>query len=207
MDVRTRKIRVRLSPTDRRAQLLRCAIGALAQHGVARATHAHVAERAGVSVAAVHSYFRTRGDLVNATLAAVATSLLQITERVAAQKLSAQASLSLMVAGFDAAARQDPDVVKVWLDWSTGFRDEVWQGYMQMQERVLADVRSALARGKRQGELSQRLNVRAAARLFVGGGRTVALARFSGASETEIGILIDHLVQSVTSIGLAARTP
>ena len=44
-------------------------------------------------------------------------------------------------------------------------------------------VRKALARGKRTGTLSPRLNTAAAARLFVGGGPTIALARFAGASE------------------------
>ncbi len=171
---------------------------------MARATHAHVADRAGVSVAAVHSYFRTRHDLIEATLATVASLLLRITAEVAARKLPARESLALMAAGFDAAARRDPDVVKVWLDWSTGFRAEVWPSYLEMQERALADVRSALTRGKRRGELSARLNVKAAARLFVGGGRTIALARFSGAGEREIAVLIHHLVLGVTSIGLTA---
>lgn len=193
--------RTRLSPADRHAQLLRCAINALAEHGVVRATHAHVASRAGVSVAAVHAYFRTREDLVVATLSALEAPLLRITAEVAAMKLSARESLARMVAGFDHAARTDPDSIKVWLDWSTGFRADVWPRYLEMQERILADVRTALARGKRSGELSTALNVRAAARLFVGGGRTVAFARFAGASEDEITTLIDQLVRSIVSIG------
>ena len=67
----TRPARTRLPPEQRRTQLLTCAIAAAAEHGLARVTHAHVAERAGVSVSAVHSYFRTRDDLVGATLAEV----------------------------------------------------------------------------------------------------------------------------------------
>lgn len=107
-----------------------------------------------------------------------------------------------MVAGFDQAARDDSGSIKVWLDWSTGFRADVWLRYLEMQERILVDVRSALARGKRSRELSAQLNVRAAARLFVGGGRTVAFSRFAGASEDEIETLIDHLVRGVISIGI-----
>src|SRR5690606_8975199 len=73
-----RTARTRLAPSARRAQLLECALAAFAEHGVARATHSHVAERAGVSVPAVHSYFRTREDLVAAVLDEVEAYLLDI---------------------------------------------------------------------------------------------------------------------------------
>lgn len=196
-------IRTRLSPEDRKAQLLRCSISAFADHGVARATHAHVAKRAGVSVTAVHSYFRARKDLVAATLSAVESYLLAITASADALKLSAHEALTVMVTGFDQAAQDNPDVIKVWLDWSTGFRADVWPRYLQMQEHLHSHARRALARGKRRNELSPLLNVKAAARLFVGGGHTVALMRFAGASAGEIEVLIDHLVKSVTSVGMA----
>ena len=78
MTTAVRTARTRLSPEARRAQLLECALAAFAEHGVARATHSHVAERAGVSVPAVHSYFRTRDDLVAAVLSEVEAYLLEI---------------------------------------------------------------------------------------------------------------------------------
>lgn len=196
--------RTRLQPAERRAQLLRCAISAFAEHGVARATHAHVARRAGVSVAAVHSYFRTRDDLVMATLDVVEAKLLAIVMAIDIKRLSATETLSTIARDFDAAARHDPDVIKVWLDWGTGFRDEVWPRYRVMQERVYEQVRRALARGKRLGELSPAMNVMAATRLFVGGGHTIVLMRLAGAGEREIATLIDHLVKSVISIGREA---
>jgi TetR/AcrR family hemagglutinin/protease transcriptional regulator len=205
LDKSAKAMRTRLSPDRRRAQLLACAIGAFAEHGVARATHSHVAERAGVSVSAVHSYFRTREDLVTATLGEVEAILMPIVQDLTMERLSVHASLSLMAAGFDRATRDRPDVIKVWLDWSTGFRADVWPRYLRMQERLHDVVRRVLARGKRQGVLSGGLNTKAAARLFVGGGHTVALSRLAGAGAQEIQILIDHLVRSVTSIGLDAR--
>ncbi|MBL6750062.1 MAG: TetR/AcrR family transcriptional regulator [Nevskia sp.] len=194
-------LRTRLPPDQRRAQLLRCAIGAFAEHGVARATHSHVAERAGVSVSAVHSYFRAREDLVAATLDEVEAILMRIILDLPVEKLSVREALSMMAEGFDRAAREDSDVIKVWLDWSTGFRADVWPRYLRMQERLLAVVHRVLARGKRQGALSGQLNTKAAARLFVGGGHSVALSRLEGATEQEIRVLVGHLVESVAGIG------
>ncbi|WP_243404038.1 TetR/AcrR family transcriptional regulator [Zavarzinia aquatilis] len=198
----TRSIsRTRLPPAQRRAQLIRCAFAAFAEHGIARATHAHVAERAGVSVPAVHSYFRTREDLVAETLVEVEKHLLAILADPRIAEVSAREALTIMVRGFDKAAQDDPDVVKIWLDWSTGFRADVWPRYLQMQERLYAIVRGALERGRRSGELSAGLDPGAGAQLFVGGGHTVALFRFAGGEESAIDRLIDHLIQSITSIG------
>jgi len=205
LTVQPAALRTRMPPEQRRAQLLACAIAAFAEHGVARATHAHVAERAGVSVSAVHSYFRAREDLVAAALGEVESRLMAIVSDPKIEAAAAHAALSMMVTGFDRAAREQPDVIKVWLDWSTGFRADVWPRYLRMQEKLHAAARRALTRGKRQGILSGQLNTRAAARLFVGGGHTVALMRFAGASQGEIEILIDHLIRSVTCIGLEAR--
>lgn len=159
-----------------------------------------------MSVSAVHSYFRTREDLVMATLCEVEAILMVIVDSIDFERISVREALARMVGEFDRAAREDEDVIKVWLDWSTGFRADVWLAYLRMQERVQAAVQKALTRGKRQGVLSERLNTRAAARLFVGGGRTVALTRFAGASEREIEVLIEHLIASVLCIGAPGNT-
>ena len=52
--------RTRLAPEARKAQLLDCALAAFAEHGVARATHSHVAERAGVSIILLNTTMREK---------------------------------------------------------------------------------------------------------------------------------------------------
>ena len=207
MNIQGKSVRTRLAPDQRRAQLLCCAISAFAEHGVARATHAHVAERAGVSVSAVHSYFRTRDDLVAATLGEVEAYFLEIVSSFSAKKVPMREALSMLVARFDQAAQDDSDVIKVWLDWSTGFRGDVWPRYLSMQDRVLEQVQRILTRGKRHGQLCKQINTKAAARLYVGGGHTIVLARFAGAARREIDILIDHLVRGVTCTGAEISIP
>ena len=192
--------RTRLPPEQRRAQLLRCAIAAFAEHGIARATHAHIAERAGVSVPAVHSYFRTREDLVAETLGEVETYLMAIVDDVEIKKMTARDALSRMVLDFDKAAQEFPEVIKVWLDWSTGFRADVWPRYLTMQDRLLETVRRVLVRGQRAGELSPSIDALSAARLYVGGGHTVALLRFAGGAPADIDRLINHLIRSIIGI-------
>src|SRR6185437_5148749 len=61
--------------TARRAQLVSCAIDALAEVGYQQTTVAEVARRAGVSKGVVTYYFPARDDLVWAVVAAVFASV------------------------------------------------------------------------------------------------------------------------------------
>ena len=192
--------RTRLLPESRRAQLLDCAIAASAQHGIARVTHAHVAERAQVSVPTVHSYFRTRTTLVSEMLEELEIRLWHVIDAAMIEDYTARQGLTVMVQGFDQAARDASDVIKVWLDWSTGIRADVWPGYLHFYDGLHAAIGKILLGGKTRGELSPTIDVDAAARLFIGGGHTIALARFAGVPSDEISILIDHLVDSIMSI-------
>ncbi|WP_049767766.1 TetR/AcrR family transcriptional regulator [Parvibaculum lavamentivorans] len=193
--------RTRLQPEARRAQLLQCALGALAEHGVARATHSHVAERAGVSVSAVHSYFRTREDLVSAVLDEVEAYLVDIVSTSLGGPKTVHDALVMLPVRFADDAREKPDMLKVWLDWSTGVREDVWPRYMEVLENLHGIAQKVFARGKREGLLPETLNARAAARIYLGGGHTVALMQFAGASRRELDALIEQLVRGVMGVG------
>lgn len=199
--------RTRLQPEARRAQLLHCALGALAEHGVARATHSHVAERAGVSVSAVHSYFRTREDLVSAVLDEVEIYLVDIVSTTLGGPKTVHDALVTLPIRFAADAREKPDMLKVWLDWSTGVRADVWPRYMEVLENLHGIAQKVFARGKREGLLPATLNARAAARIYLGGGHTVALMQFAGASRRELDALIEQLVRGVMGVGPDAVLP
>ncbi|HAC59750.1 MAG TPA: TetR/AcrR family transcriptional regulator [Rhodobiaceae bacterium] len=202
-----RTARTRLSPEARRAQLLECALAAFAEHGVARATHSHVAERAGVSVPAVHSYFRTRDDLVAAVLSEVEAYLLEIVSSSLGGKKSVPEALRALAVNFSRDARNKPDMMKVWLDWSTGVRADVWPRYMDVLERLHDIAQKLLERGKREGVIPSGLNAKAAARVYLGGGHTVALMQFSGAGRGEFDAVVDHLVRNAMGLGVGEPLP
>jgi TetR/AcrR family hemagglutinin/protease transcriptional regulator len=184
--------------------LLECALAAFAEHGVARATHSHVAERAGVSIPAVHSYFRTRDDLVAAVLAEVEAYLLDVVSDSLGGPKDVREALTLLATRFARAAREKPDMIKVWLDWSTGVRADVWPHYMAVLDRLHAIAQKLFLRGKREGVLPASLNVRAAARIYLGGGHTVALMQFADAGKRDVEALIEQLVTGVMGVGVEA---
>ncbi len=130
----TRKpARTRLAPDDRRAQLVEHAIGCFADHGIARATQAQVAARAGVSVSAVYFYFRTRADLVSAVLDAIASTIVTMVAEAVARPGMPEDVLAVLAGRTADMAVEQPDTVRVWLDWSTGVRADVWPQFLSLQ--------------------------------------------------------------------------
>ncbi len=188
--------RTRLSPDQRRAQLVDHAIACFAEHGIARATQAQIAARAGVSVSAVYSYFRTRPDLVAAVLDTVAATIAaMVTAAIAAPGPPAQ-RLSYLARETADMADSAPDTVRVWLDWSSGVRADVWPQFLVLQSRLQDLVEAVLA-----GSDSARTPVtRSAARLFVGGAHTLALMRFADVDAAAQQLFIDQMVAGVMAV-------
>ncbi|MBC7102997.1 MAG: TetR/AcrR family transcriptional regulator [Parvibaculum sp.] len=156
---------------------------------------------------AVHSYFRTRDDLVAAVLGEVETYLIGIVSRSLDDARPVHEAIEALAVNFSRDAKEKPDMIKVWLDWSTGVRADVWPRYMDMLERLHGIAEKVLERGKREGVIPPVLNVKAAARTYLGGGHTVALMQFSGATPPEIDAVIGHLVRTAMGIGPGAPLP
>lgn len=195
MPTLTKPKRTRLSPVERRAQLTACAVASCAEHGLARATHSHVAERAGISVSAVHSYFRTREDLVTAVLDAVDEELREIVLGHLTEPKPVSECLDSLAERFQRLAREEPDTLKVWLDWSTGVGADIWPRYVALNDRFLDAAHRLLLRGKREGIIRPDLDTRAAARFYIGGGHTVALMQFAGASKRDMEAYNEQLIR------------
>jgi TetR/AcrR family transcriptional regulator, hemagglutinin/protease regulatory protein len=196
-------VRTRLSPTDRRAQLIRHAIGSFADHGIARATQAQVAARAGVSVSAVYSYFRTRGDLVEAVLDAVAAEITAMVAGALSTAAPLPTALGELARRTAAMAVDDPDLVRVWLDWSTGVRADTWPTFLLLQRRLQGLVETMLLQGQPGAPVDA--VTRSAARLFVGGAHTLALMRFENIDAAALELFIEQMVGGVLAACQSAR--
>jgi TetR/AcrR family hemagglutinin/protease transcriptional regulator len=191
--------RTRLAPDDRRAQLLGHAVACFADHGIARATQAQVAARAGVSVSAVYSYFRTRADLVAAVLETVETRIVAMVEAALATPAPPVAALTRLATHTADMAVQQPEIVRVWLDWSTGVRADVWPAFLLLQGRLRTLVETILRTMDNDGQPPPHHLVTSAARLFVGGAHTLALMRFEAVSAAELALFIDQMVGGVAA--------
>jgi TetR/AcrR family hemagglutinin/protease transcriptional regulator len=190
------KKNVRLPPKERRKQLEKFIIKATANHGISRVTHSQVAKLADVSVSTVHFYFKRRQDLVKSATKQVEGYLLNIFT-VNLEQDSAQGALADLAAAFLKTGFEQPDLIKVWLDWSAGIRENVWRDYQKLLEELHRRVRNVLSRAKREKILPKDFNTMAAARIYIGTGHTLQLMIFDGASKQEIVKAQKHLMRAV----------
>jgi len=181
----SKRKRTRLTPEKRRAQLLECAINACADKGLARAAHADVAARAGVSVATVFSYFNTREILVDCVLEEVKNILFSSMEKVTNTESSAPDQIFEMVWYCAVLVRQQPDVMLVWLDWSTAVRNPIWPQYLEFQKNIIALFTKIIRKGKRQNSIDKRVDAMSAARIIIGESHMLAMLVFEGVSDKQ----------------------
>lgn len=186
----------RLTPPARRAQILAAALKVFGREGLRAATHAAVASAAGVAEPTVFSYFQTRVELERAVLDEVARFLIEeLVEPMHRRSEPASEILEDTLVSFAACVDTHPDHLRVWLEWSTAIRDDLWLLYLEFQTRVVRHFKAAIERGQRDGTLPNALGVDDAARVLVGVGHMIALMKFAGNPQTDIQHLVHSLVQ------------
>ena len=190
----------RLSPAERRSQLLASAIRAFADAGVSRAGHADVARIARVSVPTVFVYFPTREALVEAVLEEVARFIVEdVLRPIQARPDAAPRLLMDTALSFTEAVGTHPDHARVWLDWSTAFRGDVWPRYLEFQARVFEVLKPTFLRGKREGTLSRQLDADDAVRLLVGSAHMLAQMKFTGREPAQVENFVRTLIDGFTA--------
>ena len=180
----------RMSPQERRAQLISAAIRVFARRGIGAARPIEVAEEAEVSEATVYTYFPTREALRDAVLQEVGRYYRDQTDRVldasAAEPLAVRLGrLFEMIAG---AVHREPDHARVWLNWGSATREEIWPSFLENEartvRRVVAEIEAADP--AERAALVARSHPEDLARLLIGACETMARRILAGRSEEEV---------------------
>lgn len=174
--------RSRLSPEERRRQLLLAAIFSFSERGIGRATHADIAESTSVSVATVFNYFNTREDLVNAVLTQIEDFFLDFAKSFHLNKDALERPLLTVTEhslSFLVKAGEHPNIIKVWLEWSASVRHETWPRYIAFHEKMLDIIEPTIKAGLIKGEFNSQLTPRDLARILYGQAHPITLATFS----------------------------
>lgn len=163
------RTRTRLSPEQRKEQLLGYALEVFSKRGIGRAGHADIADMAQVSVATVFNYFPTREDLVDAVLKAAESEFQQIiTRHLHLGKNHVRNSLSFVTSALVDAALADKEWLKVWYEWSTSIREDIWPNFVEGKNVVLDQYTALFAHGIEEGVIPERRSATELARLFDG---------------------------------------
>jgi TetR/AcrR family hemagglutinin/protease transcriptional regulator len=189
--------RRRLAPAERRAELLGVALAVFARRGIGRATHAEVAEEAACSLATTFVYFPTRDDLVGAVLGEVERFYTEMMAVEHGRGLPGRRAIRHYVDAFTDSVGSRPDYARVWLEWSTAIRDEIWPRYLAFQERIVAALATTIGRAKSEGAVSTDVDGDEAARLMVGAAHMLAQMKFSGQPDEKISHFVGTLMTAV----------
>ena len=162
--------RTRLSPEARRNQLMECAIEVFSRRGIGRAGHAEIAEQAKVSVATVFNYFNTREELVDEVLAEIERFVHQMLEQAYTGQGPVKESIHRHVKLFVDAAYDQPDDARIWLEWSSSVREEVWPRYAKLLDKALERIAPHLQQAMDAGEIQSVLSAQDLARSLTGFG-------------------------------------
>ena len=184
-----------MDPDERRKLLVACATKVAARTGLAGVRHSDVAREAEVSNATAYVYFPDQEDLVDAILDHVQDTLLGLTEAILSIRGSADDLLVAKAESFVALVDLEPDVVKIWLDWSSAFRDRVWARYLKFFDLIAANLAKGIERGQAEGGFSRDIPPEDGARLWIGAAHMVAQMKLGGASDEKIQQFTDTLVR------------
>ncbi|MEJ2763981.1 TetR/AcrR family transcriptional regulator [Photobacterium sp. MCCC 1A19761] len=159
MDTIVKKTRTRLSPEKRKQQLLDFSLEVFARRGIGRAGHADIAEMANVSVATVFNYFPTREALVEQVLSQVENRFNQVlTDCLGADNRPLYARLTCFTDNLIDAVIEQQDWLKVWYEWSTSVRDEIWPQFVSSNKANHERIVEMFAQGINNQEVENPRN-------------------------------------------------
>lgn len=190
--------RRRLPPEVRYAQLLRCAVTVFARRGLGEARHAEIAEEAGVAVSTVFVYFPTREVLVDKVLGEVSRAIMDMAVVNHRKKDPEDSIVRQHIDAFIRFAEEEQDLAKVWMDWSTAIRDDIWPAYVQLQEDVVNIISLTIDKGKQKGTIRNNMQAGELARLMVGSAHMLASMQFLSRDKAEIASFATTLHKLLT---------
>ena len=153
MELLTRRSRTRLSPEKRKLQLLEIAIEVFAKRGIGRGGHADIADVAQVSVATVFNYFPTREDLVDEVLTNVEQQFSYFVKENIDTTLPVKKNLSNLSNNLVDLVLKDTQWIKIWFEWSTSTREEVWPLFVSTHSEHQKYFREIFSNAIKNGEL------------------------------------------------------
>ncbi|MBD1568646.1 TetR/AcrR family transcriptional regulator [Aliivibrio sp. S10_S31] len=153
MDTIQKRPRTRLSPEKRKEQLLDIAIEVFSQRGIGRDGHADIAEIAQVSVATVFNYFPTREDLVDDVLNKVENEFHQFINNSISLDLDVRSNLNTLLLNIIDSVQTGNKWIKVWFEWSTSTRDEVWPLFLSTHSNTNQVIKTMFEEGIERNEV------------------------------------------------------
>ena len=141
-------------------------------------------------------YFPTRDALVKAVLDEVARFFREMT-RDSCLECALRARIDARTCEtFADSVDTQPDYARVWLDWSTAMREEIWPLFLDFQEYLVGLIANKIRRWRGQRGSADASDAEDDARLVVGSANMVAQMKFTRLSAQKVDHFLRTLVRS-----------
>lgn len=192
--------RTRLSPEERRKQLLGAAIDLFAEKGFGEAKHADIARRVGVSTAATFVYFPTREALLDAVIEEIMDYYLDLFDGVEVMKGGAPATLRMLAGRSLEALETHRNYVLVHQGWAARFDPEMRERYLKFQDEVLSKLSEILWASEDNISRENRDD----ARILLSASQTLSVMKIDGEPREKLERFTDHTIDVVLAYGKKA---
>lgn len=192
-----RAARTRLSPEERRKQLLAAAIDLFAEKGFGEAKHADIARRVGVSTAATFVYFPTREALLEAVIEEICEFYLEFFSGIEVIKGGAPATLRMLAARSLGTVETHRNYVLVHQGWAARFDDEMRGKYLKFQDELLSRLSEILWASEDNISRDNRDD----ARILLSASHALSVMKIDGEPEEKLARFTDHTIDVVIAYG------
>ena len=93
-----------------------------------------------------------------------------------------------------------PDYARVWLDWSTAIREEIWPRYLDFQEGMVAKLERTIRRWQRERGVENESEAEDDARLIVGSAHMLAQMKFTRVAPERVDHFLRTLVRATLGL-------
>lgn len=192
-----RPARTRLSPEERRKQLLAAAIDLFAEMGFGEAKHADIARRVGVSTAATFVYFPTREALLDAVTDEVAEFFLEFFSGIEVVKGGALATLRSLASRIVGTVDTHRNYVLVQQGWAARFDPEMRTKFLKFQDEILSKLSEILWASEDNISKENRDD----ARILLSASHALSLMKIDGEPDEKLERFTAHTIDVVLAYG------
>lgn len=187
----------KMSREERLKQLTKLGVEACATRGIQRATHADIAELAGISIPTVFSYFPNSEILLDAVLDEVSSyfiALLTETSEKFSNKTARERVIE-MVKACTSLREPGPSYIIVLISWGALIRSPVWKKFQDFYDETINIFCGELEKGIEDASVPKDLDTHEAATIIVGETNMIAMMAFS-TERRRINNFIVHYVDA-----------
>jgi len=164
--------------------------------GVERAGHGDIAKLSAVSTATVFNYYPTRDTLTNAVLRHIEQEVLSVfdtSQNPQTLDMTARSKILLLALKIDQIITQRPDVMKVLLNWSVSFGENIRPQFLAFQDNIINKIHTIIKGHEPFGNPGER----AEARIIVGAALTYIMMKLDNSDAETLKTFVTRLTHLI----------